>query len=103
MDQPQTSKQSRNFARWQLDNIYPSSTNWSANSYDAELWLAKTSDKAAPIQLTRTEKGSSTNAQFSPDSEWISFLADRGNKTQLFIISPFGGEAMPITQRSGWY
>lgn len=73
------------------------STDWAANQYDAEIWIAKTSEPKNTFQLTRTSKGSSTNAKFSPDSKWISFVADRGNKKQLYIISPKGGEALPIT------
>jgi len=71
-------------------------TDWANNAYDAELWMSR--DGEAPVQLTRTVKGSSYYARFTPDSRFISFLADRGDKTQLFIISVFGGEALPITK-----
>lgn len=77
--------------------VYPlTSTDWAANNYDTELWLSR--DGHAPIQLTRTAKGSSSNPRFSPDGRWVSFLADRGEKTQLFIIAVSGGEAMPVTR-----
>ena len=71
------------------------STNWSANNYDTEVWLSR--DGGKPFQLTQTQNGSSNAAAFSPDSKWISFLADRGNKTQLFLVSVEGGEAFAIT------
>lgn len=71
------------------------STNWKENKYDSEIWLSR--DGASPFQLTRTAMGSSNNASFSPDGKWVSFLADRGNKTQLFLIAVEGGEAFPIT------
>lgn len=74
------------------------STDWLANRMDAELWVAKTNEKNSAFQLTRTNKASSTNAQFSPNGQWISFLADRGDKNQLYIISPNGGEAIQITK-----
>ena len=74
------------------------STDWLANRYDAELWVAKTNDKNSRFQLTRTNKASTTNAFFSPDGKWISFLADRGDKAQLYVISPNGGEAIQITK-----
>src|SRR5258708_5439884 len=72
------------------------STNWKENSYDAEIWLSR---KGAPsFQLTHTPKGGSTSPQWSPDSKWIAFLSDRGNKTQLYLISADGGEAFPLTK-----
>jgi dipeptidyl aminopeptidase/acylaminoacyl peptidase len=71
-------------------------TDWANNAYDTELWMSR--DGEAPVQLTRTAKGSSSYARFTPDSRFVSFLADRGDKTQIFIISVFGGEALPITK-----
>jgi dipeptidyl aminopeptidase/acylaminoacyl peptidase len=59
-------------------------TDWANNAYDAELWMSR--DGEAPVQLTRTAKGSSFYARFTPDSRFISFLADRGDKTQLYIL-----------------
>jgi hypothetical protein len=81
---------------WVLYSIQ--STDWSANRYDNELWLTSTKDSSLRFQLTRTNQGSSTNGQFSPDSKWVTFLADRGNKNQLYLISTTGGEAMPLTK-----
>jgi dipeptidyl aminopeptidase/acylaminoacyl peptidase len=57
------------------------STDWANNTYDTELWFSR--DGEEPFQLTRTTKGSSTGARFSPDNKFVSFLADRGDKTQL--------------------
>src|SRR4051812_27286248 len=71
-------------------------TDWLNNSYDSELWMSR--DGAPALQLTRTNKGSSGAARFSPDSRFVSFLADRGDKTQLFIISVNGGEALQVTK-----
>ena len=73
-----------------------SSTDWSNNSYDNELWMSR--DAETPIQLTRTNKNSSFAARFTPDSKYISFLADRGDKSQLYIIAVQGGEAMQVTK-----
>ena len=73
-----------------------SGTDWANNSYDNELWMAK--DGEAPMQLTRTNKNSSGNAAFTPDGKYISFLADRGDKTQIYIISVSGGEAIQVTK-----
>lgn len=68
------------------------STDWVNNAYDSELWMSR--DGEEPLQLTRTNKGNSFAAQFTPDNKFVSFLADRGDKTQLYIISVKGGEAL---------
>jgi dipeptidyl aminopeptidase/acylaminoacyl peptidase len=73
-----------------------SSTDWSANNYDTELWLSK--EGQTPVQLTRTPRGSSVGAAFTPDNNFVSFLADRGDKMQLYIISIHGGEALQVTK-----
>ena len=72
------------------------STDWANNAYDVELWMAR--DGADPLQLTRTSKASSSNAAFTPDGKYVSFLANRGEKTQLYIISILGGEAIQVTR-----
>lgn len=70
--------------------------DWKENNYDTELWLSK--NKQTPFQLTRTVKGSSVAASWSPDSKWIAFLADRGDKNQIYVIRADGGEAQQITK-----
>jgi len=72
------------------------STDWTNNSYDTELWMAR--DGGEPVQLTRTPKNSSTSARCTPDSKFVSFLADRGDKTQIYLISVNGGEAIQVTK-----
>ena len=71
------------------------STDWANNAYDTELWMAR--DGEAPIQLTRTSKAGSTSAAFTPDGKYVSFLARREEKVQLYIISIMGGEAIAVT------
>ncbi len=72
------------------------STDWASNSFDNEIWMSR--EGGEPFQLTRTNKGSSTGVQFSPDGRFVSFLADRGEKTQIFIILVNGGEAIQISK-----
>lgn len=72
-----------------------SSTDWKENSYDTEIWLVREGE--APFQLTRTQDGTSSSPKWSPDGKWIAFTAKRGEKTQIHVISPFGGEAQPVT------
>lgn len=71
------------------------STDWKENVYDTEFWLAKKGQ--APFQLTRTNKGGSSGARWSPDSKWIGFLADRGNKNQIHLLNVAGGEPLAIS------
>ncbi|MFN7115805.1 MAG: S9 family peptidase [Saprospiraceae bacterium] len=73
-----------------------STTDWKENTYDTEIWLARNGEE--PFQLTRTNKGSSTSPRWSPDGKWIAFLADRGDKNQIFVIRVQGGEAQPVTK-----
>jgi dipeptidyl aminopeptidase/acylaminoacyl peptidase len=56
-------------------------TDWANNMYDVEVWLSQ--DGKEPYQLRRTNKNTSSQPRFTPDSRFISFLADRGDKTQI--------------------
>lgn len=71
------------------------STDWQNNRYDTEIWLSK--DGQTPFQLTNTPDGPSYSPQWSPDGQWITFLAKRGEKTQLHVIRLAGGEARAIS------
>ncbi len=71
------------------------STDWEANRFDTEIWLAR--DGEEPFQLTRTAGGGSSGARWSPDGRWVAFLADRGDKQQIFMIRAAGGEATALT------
>lgn len=70
-------------------------TDWKDNRYDTEIWFSR--EGANPYQLTNNPKNSSTAPLFSPDGKWISFLSDRGNKNQIYIMRTDGGEARAVT------
>jgi dipeptidyl aminopeptidase/acylaminoacyl peptidase len=72
------------------------STDWKENRYDAEIWLYRRNQP--PFPLTNNPKGSRTSPKWSPDSKWIAFLSDRGDKSQIYLISAEGGEALPLTK-----
>ncbi|SFF41215.1 S9 family peptidase [Thermoflexibacter ruber] len=72
-----------------------STTDWKENQFDSEIWLSKNGEK--PFQLTRTTKGGSGQIRWSPDSQWLAFTADRGNKAQIHVIRISGGEAQAVT------
>lgn len=69
--------------------------DWNENRYDEEIWLSKEGNK--PFRLTNNPKNSCTSPLFSPDGKWISFLSDRGNKNQIYVVRFEGGEAFPVT------
>ena len=72
---------------------------WSENRFDSEIWLWR--EGQGTIQLTRTPKGSSSAPRWSPDGRWIAFLADRGDRQQLYVIGAAGGEATKVTFLKG--
>lgn len=88
--------------------------DWDQSLFRTELWLYR-DDGRGLIPLTQSGKDSVP--QWSPDGEWIAFLSERkaeggksdsgdeaksdgvkgGDMTQLYLISPNGGEAIPVT------
>ena len=74
-------------------------TDWENNRYDTEVWIARSGGE--PIQLTSTEKESSTTPRWSPDSRWVAFLTDRGDGRQIHLIRAAGGEARKLTNVKG--
>jgi dipeptidyl aminopeptidase/acylaminoacyl peptidase len=75
------------------------STDWEGNSYDTEIWVARAD--GGLFQLTRTDDGSSSSPQWSPDGRWIAFASSRGEGRQVYLISINGGEARAITKVDG--
>lgn len=75
------------------------STEWDTNRYDTEIWVSRTGTD--PVQLTSTDKESSTLPRWSPDSRWLGFIADRGEGRQVYLIRPSGGEARRLTSIKG--
>src|SRR6267378_7097597 len=83
--------------------------DWDQQIFRKELWLYRTAGGSL-VQLTQS--GHDSSPQWSPDGKWIAFLSERkvaagkdgdagDNKgkeiSQLFLISPNGGEAFAIT------
>ena len=93
--------------------------DWNQQTFRKELWLYRV---AAGNLLQLTQSGHESSPQWSPDGRWIAFLSerkggdakegdegdskqkggvkdsDKGKDTsQLFLISPDGGEAFAIT------
>lgn len=75
------------------------STDWDDNRYDTELWLSK--NGSDPFPLTNNEKGSSSNAKWSPDGQWIAYLTKKDEHTQIYAMRLAGGESFPVTSCQG--
>ena len=71
-------------------------TDFKTDAFVTRLWLAPTGG-AKPFPLTGGDK-SATSPQWSPDGRRLAFLSNRvGDKNQVFVISPDGGEAIQLT------
>ncbi|MBI3408856.1 MAG: S9 family peptidase [Planctomycetes bacterium] len=72
-------------------------TDFKKDAFISHIWLAE-SASGRKFQLTRGEK-SSSNPTWSPDNQWLAFASNRtGDKNQIFVISPEGGEAVQLTK-----
>jgi len=65
--------------------------------YVSQLWIAGTEADTKPKQLT-TAKESSSQAVFSPDGKQIVFVRAVDGRSQLFLLSLEGGEAVQLTK-----
>ena len=81
-------------------------TDWKENAYPTQIFVVEVAS-GRMVQLTRGKKASS-GAQWSPDGRWIAFLTERDlgpgpepdpkpDPRQIWLISPAGGEAWPLT------
>jgi dipeptidyl aminopeptidase/acylaminoacyl peptidase len=82
--------------------------DWDNNRFRRDIWIYR-EDCGAPVLLTHSGRDSSF--EWSPNGKWIAFLSDRGapvsysdgeptkekHGTQLYVISPLGGESFPVT------
>jgi len=87
--------------------------DWDQQIFRSDLWLFRDGvNGGSPRQLTQS--GHDSEPKWSPDGKWIAFLSERRPSTQkdgdtdsdskdddasqVFLISPDGGEAFAITQ-----
>jgi len=84
--------------------------DWDQQIFRKELWLYRIMGNGGTL-LQLTQSGHDSTPQWSPDGQWIAFLSERklaagkdsdsGDKdkevSQIFLISPNGGEAFPVT------
>jgi dipeptidyl aminopeptidase/acylaminoacyl peptidase len=86
--------------------------DWDQKIFRTDLWLYR-----ADTLIQLTQSGHDSEPKWSPDGRWIAFLSERKTSSekdsdsdddsdkdsdkevsQLYVISPAGGEAMPLTQ-----
>jgi dipeptidyl aminopeptidase/acylaminoacyl peptidase len=98
--------------------------DWDQQIFRTDLWLYHGLDhedgKSSSLMTTGsliqlTQSGHDSDPQWSPDGRWIAFLSERkpsiekgdsdsdasskdDSSSQIYLISPNGGEAFPITQ-----
>ncbi|HZW93773.1 MAG TPA: prolyl oligopeptidase family serine peptidase [Candidatus Eremiobacteraceae bacterium] len=96
--------------------------DWDQQIFRTDLWLYRGDAKSGStpgslIQLTQS--GHDVDPKWSPDGRWIAFRSerkpssekdsdsgdakkddkgDKGDVSQIYLISPMGGEAIPVTQ-----
>jgi dipeptidyl aminopeptidase/acylaminoacyl peptidase len=89
--------------------------DWNQQIFRTDLWLYHDDGQGgSPIQLTQS--GHDSDPKWSPDGRWIAFLSERKpaagkgddaasdsdskdeGVSQIYLISPHGGEAFPVTQ-----
>jgi len=89
--------------------------DWDQQIFRSDLWLYRDDGKGGSL-IQLTQSGHDTDPKWSPDGHWIAFLSERksssakdsdssddkddakGDVSQLYVISPAGGEAIPLTQ-----
>jgi len=87
--------------------------DWNQQVFRTDLWLYRDDAKSGSL-VQLTQSGHDSDPKWSPDGKWIAFLSERksgaaksddsdasdskDDVSQIFLISPSGGEAFPITK-----
>jgi dipeptidyl aminopeptidase/acylaminoacyl peptidase len=90
--------------------------DWDQQIFRTDLWLYHDDGKGAGSLIQLTQSGHDSDPKWSPDGRWIAFLSERKSPaekggdsdsdseskdeaaSQIYLISPNGGEAFPLTQ-----
>jgi dipeptidyl aminopeptidase/acylaminoacyl peptidase len=91
--------------------------DWDRQIFQTDLWLYRDEPRGSGSLIQLTQSGRESVPRWSPDARWIAFLSERRspagkgrdtdddskdsdadkNLAQIYLISPNGGEAFPIT------
>jgi dipeptidyl aminopeptidase/acylaminoacyl peptidase len=86
--------------------------DWDQQIFRTDLWLYQDDGKGGSL-IPLTQSGHDSDPKWSPDGKWIAFLSERKSAagkgddadsdskdevSQIYLISPHGGEAFPITK-----
>jgi dipeptidyl aminopeptidase/acylaminoacyl peptidase len=91
--------------------------DWDRQIFRIDLWLYRDDPRSSGSLIQLTQSGRDTVPRWSPDGRWIAFLSERRSPAgksrdtdddskdsdadkevaQIYLISPNGGEAFPIT------
>jgi dipeptidyl aminopeptidase/acylaminoacyl peptidase len=91
--------------------------DWDQQIFRTDLWLYRDDGKGGGSLIQLTQSGHDVDPQWSPDGRWIAFRSerkpasekdsdsdsdddknDKGEVSQIYLISPAGGEAIQLTQ-----
>jgi dipeptidyl aminopeptidase/acylaminoacyl peptidase len=88
--------------------------DWDREIFQTDLWLYRDDRHGGGTLTQLTDSGYESSPRWSPDGQWVAFLSERKppagknaddgdsqdaakNMAQIYLISPNGGEAFPIT------
>jgi len=87
--------------------------DWDQKIFRRDLWLYRDDGHGGGGLAQLTQSGHDSSPKWSPDGRWVAFLSGRKpasaqdgenskdeEVSQLYLISPSGGEAFPITEGS---
>jgi len=67
------------------------------NRGNSDIWIVGIGDRRPARQLTN-KPGSDSQPRWSPDSKHLAFVSDRDGSSQIYLVSPTGGEPKKVSR-----